>query len=201
MGVAEHWNGQTCPLEERRAGTRLAVPDTGGDVPSGIYPVPQFRSDPTPRGRPGLPARLRTRWRRSKLDRQLAAGADPRSSAALTLRAAQLSSAGGRSWLANALVETLGHARGPNLGAFKPKTRRADAATRAAADDLLALVLRLRDDRQIEVQGAAMAARLLNDRGGPLHGDGGQDLRDALRAARTALDAPDSATQDLAAAA
>jgi hypothetical protein len=172
-------------------------------VPNGIYPVPQFRSDPTARerSRPSLSARLRTRWRRDELDRQLAGGADPRSSARLTLRAAQLSAASGRSRLANALVDALGDARGPNLGAFRLKPRRRDAATRAAADDLLALALRLRDDRPIEIQGAAMAARLLNDRSSPLHRDGGQDLQDALRAARTALDAPDSATQDLAAAA
>jgi hypothetical protein len=170
-------------------------------MPSGIFPVPQFRSVPTPRSRPSLFARLRTRRQRDKLDRQLAGGADPRSSAALTLRAAQLSSASGRSRLANALVEALGDARGPNLGALRLKTRRRHAATRDASDDLLALVLRLRDDRPIEIRGAAIAARLLNDSGSPLHRDGGRDLQDALRAARTALDAPDSATQDLPAAA
>jgi hypothetical protein len=107
----------------------------------------------------------------------------------------------GRSRLANALVDALGDARGPNLGTFSLRTRRRHAAIRDAADDLLALVLRLRDDRPIEIRGAAMAARLLNDRGSPLHRDSGQDVRDALRAARTALDTADPAGRDLAAAA
>jgi hypothetical protein len=170
-------------------------------VPNGIFPVPQFHSDLTPRvrSRPSLFARLRTRWRRDKLDQQLAGGADPRSSTTLGLRAAQLGSASGRSRLANALVEALGDARGPNLGAFRTKTLRRHAATRDASDELLALVRRLRDDRPIEIQGAAMAARLLNDRGNPLHRDSGQDLQDAFRAARAALDTPDSATEELSA--
>jgi hypothetical protein len=172
-------------------------------VPNGIFPVPQFRSDPNPvgRSRPSLFARLRTRWRRDKLDQQLARGADPQSSAELSLRAAQLGSDSGRSTLANALVAALGDARGPNLGAFRMKTRRRHAAIRDAADDLLALVVRLREDRPIDVRGAAMAARLLSDRGSPLHRDSGQDLQDAFRAARIGLDAADPASRDLAAAA
>jgi hypothetical protein len=172
-------------------------------VPNGIFPIPQLHSDLTPRSgsRPGLSARLGTRWRRDKLDQELAGGADPRSSTAHALRAAQLGSAGGRSRLANALVEALGDARGPNLGAFGTKTRRRHAGIRDASDGLLALVLRLRDDRPIEVRGAAMAARLLNDRSSPLHRESGPDLQNALRAAYTALDTPDSSTRDLAAAA
>jgi hypothetical protein len=172
-------------------------------VPNGIYPIPQFHSDPTP-GVPrpaSLVARVRARLRRSKLDEQLADGVDPDSSVELGLRAAQLGSDRGRARLANHLAEVLGDARGPNLGAFRTKTRRQHAAIRYAADDLLGLVLRLRDQRAIELRGAAMAARLLNDRRSPLHRDSGQDLQDALRAARGALEAPDSATQDLATAA
>lgn len=172
-------------------------------MPDRIFPLPQFRSDPTPRTprRAGLVARIRTRWRRNELDEHLARGIDPRRDGDLELRAAQLSSHSGRSRLANALVEALGDARGPNLGAFRMKTRRRHAAIREAADDLLALVLRLRDDRPIEIRGAAMTARLLNDRGSPMHRDSGEDLRDAFRAARIALDATDPANQDLAAAA
>jgi hypothetical protein len=180
-----------------------AVPDPGGDVPNGIYPIPQFRSDPNDhrRSRPSLFARLRTRWRRDKLDQQLARGADSESSTELSLRRGQLGSGSGRSRLANALVEALGDARSPNLGAFRMQTRRRHAAIRDAADDLLALVLRLREDRPIDVRGAAMAARLLSDRGSPLHRDSGEYLQDAIRAARIGLDAADPASRDLAAAA
>jgi hypothetical protein len=190
--------GGDAPLDDP-----CAVPDPGGDVPNGIYPIPQFRSDPNPHGRsrPGLFARLRTRWRRDRLDQQLARGADPESSTELSLRRAQLGSGRGRSRLANALVEALGDARGPNLGAFRMQTRRRHAEIRDAADDLLALVLRLREDRPIDVRGAAMAARLLSDRGSPLHRDSGEDLQVAFRAARIGLDAADPASRDLAAAA
>lgn len=172
-------------------------------MPSGIFPVPQFHSDPTPRAamRAGLVARARTRLRRNELDEQLARGVDPETTVELTLRAAQLRSNGGRSRLANALVEALGDARGPNLGAFRIRTRRQHSALREAADNLQLLVLRLRDERPIEIRGAAMASRLLNDRGSPLHHGNGQELQGALRAARAALDAADSATRNLATAA
>jgi hypothetical protein len=170
-------------------------------VPSGIFPVPKFRptaSDPT---RPSLGLRVRTRRRRNQLDSELARGVDPAASAELGLRAAQLRSASGRRRLANALVETLGDARGPNLGAFRTKRRRQHAALREAADEVQALVLRLRDGEPIDVRGAAMTARLLNDTASPLHQDSGQDLRHAIRAAWVALSSTRRATEDLARAA
>jgi hypothetical protein len=166
-------------------------------VPPGIFPVPKFRptaSDPT---RPSLALRVRTRRRRNRLDDELARGADPTASAELGLRAAQLRSASGRRKLANELVETLGDARGPNLGAFRMKTRREHAAIREAADDVLALVMRLRDGEPIDVRGAAMTARLLSDGASPLHHDSGQDLQHAIRAAWVALDLTRPATEDL----
>lgn len=62
-------------------------------MPYGIYPVPRFRSYPRPAGaRPSLALRIRTRWRRRRLDEQLSQGADPASTAELALRAAQLRS-------------------------------------------------------------------------------------------------------------
>lgn len=172
-------------------------------MPSGIFPVPKFRSTPSSsiRRRPSLAVRVRTRWRRDRLDEELARGAVPATSAELSLRAAQLRSRAERSRLANSLVETLGDARGPNLGAFTTKARRQHAAIRESADDLMALVLRLRDDQPISVRGAAMTARLLSDGASPLHRDSGQDLQHAIRAARFALDATGAATQDLATAA
>lgn len=172
-------------------------------MPNGIFPVPQFHSDPTTGAplRAGLVARARTRWRRGRLDEQLVRGIDPETSVELRLRAAQLSSPSGRARLANALVERLGDARGPNLGAFPMRIRRQDDAIRGAADDLLALVLRLRDERPVEIRGAGMAARLLYGKDSPLHHDGGPELGDALRSARAALDASAPATHGLAAAA
>jgi hypothetical protein len=57
-------------------------------VPNGIYPVPQFHSNPghpTIR-RPSIALRLRTRWKRNGLDGALARGADPAASTQLSLR-------------------------------------------------------------------------------------------------------------------
>ena len=172
-------------------------------MPNGIYPIPQYHAHPTPHApMPAGPvARVRTRLRRSELDERLARGADPETSVGLTLRAAQLRSNSGRARLANALVEALGDASGHNLGAFGRRTRRRHAAIREAADDLLRLVQRLRDERPIECRGAAMAARLLNDSESPLHRDSAPELQEVLRAARAALDASDPATRSLATAA
>jgi hypothetical protein len=169
-------------------------------MPSGIFPVPEFRSIPV-RRRPTLAARTRMRWTRKRLDEELARGADPEKSAELRLRAAQLRSRSERSRLANALVDTLGDARGPNLGAFRMKTRRQHAVIREYADDVLALVGRLRDDRPVETRGVAIAARLVDDGASPLHRNGGRDLQHELRAARFALDTPAATAEDLAAAA
>jgi hypothetical protein len=170
-------------------------------MPPGIFPVPTFREVDTDPTRPGLALRIRTRLRRNRLDSELARGVDPTASAELGLRAAQLRSASGRRELANALVETVGDARGPNLGAFRMKRRRQHAAIREAADDVQALVTRLRDGEPIDVRGAAMTARLLNDGASPLHKDRGQDLRHAIRAAWVALSSTRRATEDLATAA
>jgi hypothetical protein len=171
-------------------------------MPSGVFPVPKFHPIPSRVGRrPSLAARLRTRWSRDRLDHELAHGADPATSTELGLRAAQLRSPAERARLANALVAALGDARGANLGAFRLKTRRRHEAIRKSADDLLALVLRLRDDQPISVRGAAMSARLLSDGASPLHRDSAHDLQHAIRTARFALDADGAEIRDLAAAA
>lgn len=169
-------------------------------MPNGIFPTPEFRPVPA-RTRPSFAARIRMRWTRKRLDEELARGADPDTGPELMLRAAQLRSRSERSRLANALAEALGDARGPNLGAFRMKTRRQHAVIREYADDLLALVGRLRDDRPVDVRGVAMAARLVDDGASALHHNGGQDLQHEIRAARFALDAPGAPAEDLAAAA
>jgi len=141
------------------------------------------------------------RRRRSRLDEQLARGADPATSDELGLRAAQLRSRELRSRLANSLVEAMGDARGPNLGAFRMTTRQRHEATRESTDDLMALVLRLRDDEPIAVRGAAMAALLVDRGSSPLRHDEGRDLKYAIRAAHVALDDRHGESFDLAAAA
>jgi hypothetical protein len=166
-------------------------------VPSGVFPVPKFRPTAGDATRPSLGLRVRTRRRRNRLDGELARGVDPAASAELGLRAAQLRSASGRRELANALVEAVGDARGPNLGAFRMKRRRQHAAIREVADDVMALTARLRDDQPIDVRGAAMTARLLNDTASPLHHDSDQDVRQAIRAALVALGSTGRATEDV----
>jgi hypothetical protein len=173
------------------------------DMPNGVFPVPEFRPTPTRAGRtrPSFADRWWMRWRRSRLDEQLARDTDPTTSAELGLRAAQLRSSAERSRLANFLVEVLGDAPGPNLGAFRVSTRQRHARIRESADELLALVLRLRDDEPIAVRGAAMTALLVDRRSSPLrHGDG-RDLQLAIRAAHVALDERDRGAHNLAAAA
>lgn len=169
-------------------------------MPNGIFPVPPFDARPHHPAdtRQSLAVRVRTRWSRNRLDEELAHGADP-DTAALSMRASQLRSPAERSRLANALAEALGDARRGTPVTLKVQPQRAEV--RAAADELIALVGRLRNDQPVSVRGAAMAARLLSDRTGPLYRHGGQDLRHAIRAARVALDATDQAMHDTAAAA
>ena len=168
-------------------------------MPNGIFPVPLFQTQPS--AGPTLGLRLRTRWTRNRLDRELASGADPASTPELTLRAAQLQSRAVRSRLANAIVEMLGRAHQPNLGRFTAGGRQQHAEIREYADNLRALVARLRDDRPIDIQGAAMTARLVNDRSSPLHRTGGEGLVSAVLSARLALDRAGQGRQDLATAA
>jgi hypothetical protein len=75
------------------------------------------------------------------------------------------------------------------------------AAIRESADELLALVLRLREDGPIEMRGAALTALLVDHRSSPLrHGDG-RDLHDATHGAHVALDVADRGAYDLTVAA
>lgn len=168
-------------------------------MPNGIFPVPKFHLHPSPG--PTLSLRLRTRWGRNRLDRELASGADPASSPELMLRAAQLQSQAVRSRLANAIVEMLGRAYESNLGRFTVAGEQQNAEIREYADNLRALVARLRDDRPIDIQGAAMTARLVNDRSRPLYRAGDQGLGSAVLSARLALDRSARVRQDLAKAA
>jgi hypothetical protein len=169
------------------------------DMPNGIFPGTLYHSRPSPG--PSLGFRLRTRWRRDRLDRELASGADPAASPELALRAAQLQSRAVRSRLANAIVGMLERAHEPNLGRVTVAGREQRADIREYSDNLRALVARLRDDRPIDIQGAAMTARLVNDGSSPLYRAGDQGLGSALLSARLALDRSAQVRQDLASAA
>jgi hypothetical protein len=157
-------------------------------MPYGVFSVPK-RRDSTNSGpsSQGLAVRIRTRLGRAELEHELANGADPAGSDELGLRAEQLSSPAGRARIANALIETLGDARrGP------PMTLRARPqreAVRAAGDEILALVLRLRDEQRVGIPGVAKAARLVDDRSGPLYRHDAGDLDQAIASAHAALDA------------
>jgi hypothetical protein len=124
--------------------------------------------------------------RRTRLDRELAQGADPRTRAELARRGEQLRSPEERAQIANALVEAVGDARRNEPATLLPRPHRADV--REAADELLALALRLRDEQPVGVRGAAIAAWLARDRSSPLHRYDRGSLHEAVEAAMVALD-------------
>ena len=167
-------------------------------MPYGVFPVPKSRDSGTS-GLTGksLAVRIRTRFGRAELDSELANGADPAGSATLALRAEHLSSPAARARIANALVEGLGDARRGEPMTLRPRRQR--EVVRDAADDILALVLRLRDDRPFAVRGVAMAARLADDRRSPMYRDDAGDLQDAIRSAQSAMDATQEPAREFAA--
>ena len=203
MGVAWRLDRWPHPLAGRpRAATILVYPlPTETEMPNGTHPnrQPDLNSN-RPTKPLGLGVRVRTRWRRARLDDELARGASPTANAELTLRATQLSSPVMRSRLVGELLRRLHDARLPQPDAIKVRWAQR-AEIRDCADDLLALALRLGDRQHVDARGAAMTARLLSDKTSPLNQDDGHNLRSALRAARLALDATDLTAEDLPAAA
>jgi hypothetical protein len=167
---------------------------------NGSHPIREFGSKaPAPAsGRPGVALRLRTRRRRNRLDEQLADGVDPTTSAELRLRAAQLDSPAERTRIANALVDALGKARQPNLGAFRHEVIQRHGAIDNSAGDLSALALRLRDDRPVDVRGAALASLLVGHKASPLRRGDGQHLQQAIHTTLAALDGGQPAMAEVA---
>jgi hypothetical protein len=157
-------------------------------MPYGVFPVPKSRnSDKSGATDPGLAVRIRTRFGRTALDEAIATGAVPSGSAELALRAEQLSSPAERARIANGLVEALGDARRGEPMSLRLRPQR--EVVRDAGDDILALVLRLRDDRPVGIAGVAAAARLVDDRRSAIYRDDAGELHDAIRSAQSALDA------------
>ena len=144
---------------------------------------------------PSLATLIRTRLSRAMLDAELAYGADPAGSVELALRAEQLRSRAERARIANALVETLGDARRGEPMTLRSRPQR--AVVRRAADEIVALALRLRDDRPAGIAGLAAAARLADDRRGPMYRDDAGDLDRAIRSALSAMDPIAERTADL----
>ena len=168
-------------------------------MPNGIFPIPAFKTVPARDHAPGLRLRAKTRLQRNRLDGKLADGADSRTTPELSLRAAQLRSHWERARLANALVVAVGEARQGDPVTIRPRPHRAEV--RASADELLELAARLRDDLPVDVRGAAMTARLVSDRKGPLRSMSGGGLRETVEAARHAMDTRRELVTDLRAAA
>jgi hypothetical protein len=141
----------------------------------------------------GTSLKLRTWWMREELDEKLAHGADPESDPMLSRRAEQLSSGKTRSRTADAFVDALDEARKAWSPSARLPLRRAEV--RACANDVVALAQRLRDDQPVDVQGVAMATRLIFDGTSPMYRDGSVTLRYALRSARLALDPVEVVTE------
>ena len=141
----------------------------------------------------GTSLKLRIWWLREELDERLAHGANPETDPLLSRRAAQLTAPKTRVHTAEALEDALDEARKAWSVSARLPLRRAEI--RACADDLLALAARLRDRRRIDIQGAAMAARIVFDGTSPLYHDGPVTLRFAIRSARLALDPVEVVTQ------
>jgi hypothetical protein len=135
------------------------------------------------------PARLALSvwWRGAELDRLLAAGADPWSSAELTLRARRLTSARSRTRVANGLAGVMRSA-GKRSPAFTAAVQPRSEDVLEAGPVIASLERRLRGRGPVAAQGVALVRLLLIDGNGALYrpSDPGA-LADCLRAAAAAL--------------
>lgn len=155
-------------------------------MPYGVYPVPTPHPKDGNRS-PALALRARTWLRRRRLDDRLGRGADPRSDRELELRAHRICSDASRQRLARALERLVRDARQPaRLIRRQVPMRR--AAIRDCAEDLEALIRRLRDGRPVEPRGIALTDRLLTDGASPLYHKAAAPLCYTTRFARLALD-------------
>jgi hypothetical protein len=127
-------------------------------------------------------------WHGAKLDRQLAGGMDPGSSAALALRAQRITARRNRRRLADGLAGTLDRAQAnaPALSAAIPPQT---GEVLAASAVLAALEGRLRAPDPVSARGLAMLQALLTDAASPLYQPAGPGLLGSrLREAAAALE-------------
>lgn len=137
--------------------------------------------------RAGPVARLMARWRKTKLDRALAAGVSPESDVALELRARALMDHERRVAL-RTNVETL----------FVMTQRPAPLGSRWAilsvrrvrrvADELERLAAALEGSGPVDVRGLALVRMLLVDGSSPLYGSGDEPVEDLRAAIERAID-------------
>jgi hypothetical protein len=117
---------------------------------------------------PRLAVRLRARARRLKLDRALAAGADPSNSPLLAARAAQLVDPGTRQRIAACLEQFAFTAERPRS---RIQTLPLRAAVRPNQEALLELAGTLRHPQPYYARGIAMLELVLADGTGPAYTD------------------------------
>lgn len=134
---------------------------------------------------------LRVWWRAAQLDQQLAAGASPRASAEIGLRAQRITRRGSRKRLADGLARALRSAQetGPGFtAAVRPDSREMLAARIVVA----ALDQRLRAREPVTARGVAMLQLLLTECTSPLYRPSQPGaLGSCLRAAAAALEPAD----------
>jgi len=112
--------------------------------------------------------RLLVLWHHAALDRELAAGINPRGTAALAVRAERITAQRSRTCLANGLARALRSAQHPRAGlsaAVRPQAPELIAAGSA----LVALDRLLRGPEPVSPQGIAVLRALLTDAGSPLY--------------------------------
>jgi hypothetical protein len=126
-------------------------------------------------------------WRGPSLDRQLAAGANPRASAALALRARRITAPRSRARLADGLMRAIRAAQTPpGLSAAMRPHREEVLAVRTV---LATLERRLRAPEPASARGVALLQTLLTDGASPLYRpDERGALGSELRAAAAALE-------------
>lgn len=157
------------------------------------------RAEPVPSSPPfsvrvgvGLWQRIRTSmiawWRAEELDRQLAEGTSPHTSAALALRAHKITEYHSRNRLADGLARAIraAHATTPGFSAAVRPDRREVLAARTV---LVALECRLRTPEPVTPRGVALLLALLTDGTSPLYRPSEPGaLGSQLRAAAAALE-------------
>lgn len=133
--------------------------------------------------------RARAFGRRSHLDAELAAGADPSRDPALALRAGQLTGAATRGAIASTIHHLLDAADEPPeaWGAIGPRPPLQRGALLACRADLLAIADRFAGKDPVTPRTAALAAQLVWDSGSPIYADTGLSLADCTRAVLSGL--------------
>jgi hypothetical protein len=122
---------------------------------------------------------VRTRLRRSRLDREIARGAEHAGDSALTLREAQLVGPRERTRLARRLEQVLVDASA--LATLSGAVPVAVGAVDVARPVLTELVLSLRSSEPVEARGVVLAWRLLTEATSPIYVPPGGQLVDPDR--------------------